>query len=85
MAPESAAFDRGVRPLLQLLLLERAPAVMEYRPDPALRARIDELAEKATENELTAEERAEYEGYIRANQFIAVLLRQARRIVGAES
>ena len=82
--PESTAFDRGVRPVLQLLLPEKAQAVLDFRPDPGLQARIEELAERATEGELSAEERAEYEGYVRANKFIAILLRQARRIVGAE-
>ena len=81
---ESTAFERGVRPLLQLLLPERAQVVLDFRPDPALRARIDELADRATEGELTDAERAEYEGYVRANKFIAILQRQARSIVGAK-
>ena len=74
-APEATAFDRGVRPLLQALLLDRADAVLSFRPDPAIRGRIEELASKSTEGELTAEERAEYEGYVRANKFIAILRR----------
>lgn len=81
--PETMAFDRGVRPLLQVLLLDKADAVMSFRPDPAIQARIDELASKSTEGELTEEERAEYEGYVRANKFIAILRRQALRILGA--
>ncbi len=36
------------------------------RGDDALRARIEELASKNTEGELTDSERAEYEGYIQA-------------------
>ena len=84
-APESVAFERGVRPLLRLMLPAKAEAVLEYRPDPALQARIEELAEKATEDELNAEERAEYEGYVRANKFVAILQRQARRIIGDKS
>ena len=35
---------------------------MAYRGDDSLRNRIDELAERNTEGELTDEERAEYEG-----------------------
>jgi hypothetical protein len=50
-------------------------------PDPALQARIEELGAKSTEGELTAQERAEYEGYVRANKFIAILQRQARQMV----
>ena len=78
--PEQNAFDRGVRPVLQLLLPKRAQAVLDYRPDPTLQARIEELAGKATEGDLSADEQAEYEGYVRANTFIAILQRQARQI-----
>ena len=71
--------------MLQMLLLDKADAVLNVRPDPALQKRIEELAGKATEGELSDDEQAEYEGYVRANKFIAMLRRQARRILGAES
>ena len=77
--PEATAFERGVGPLLRLVLLDKAEAVLGFRPDPALSDRIEVLAMKSTEGELTDEERAEYEGYVRANKFIAILQRQARR------
>ena len=83
--PTATAFDRGVQPLLQMVLLDKAEAVLSFRPDPALQGRIEELAGKATEGELTGEERAEYEGYVRANKFIAILQRQAERFLGAKS
>lgn len=83
--PASTAFDRGVRPLLQMLLLDKADAVLDFRPDPALQSRIEVLAGKATEAELSAEERAEYEGYVRANKFIAILQRQTRRLFEAQT
>jgi hypothetical protein len=83
--PETTAFDRGVRPILQMILLDKADAVLNFRFDPVLQNRIEELATKSTEGELTATERAEYEGYVRANKFIAILQRQARQIVGSTS
>src|SRR4030095_12883939 len=67
-SPEIAAFDRGVRPVLQMVFPEKAEAVLKFKPDPALQARIDELATKCTEGQLTEAERAEYEGYVRANK-----------------
>ncbi len=82
IAPETAAFERGVRPILRTVLLDRAEAVLDFRPDPALQDRIEELAARSTEGELTEEECAELEGYARANKFIAILQRQARRILG---
>ena len=83
--PETMAFARGVRPILQIVLLDKADAVLNFRPDPTLQDRIEELAAKSTEGELTDQERAEYEGYVRANKFIAILQRQARQFLGTTS
>ena len=79
---EATAFDRGVGPLLRLVLLDKAEAVLNFRPESALGERIEELAAKSTEGELSDEERAEYEGYVRANKFVAILRRQARQLLG---
>ena len=78
--PEIAAFDRGVRPILEIVLPNKVDAVLGFRVDSALQDRIEELAVRSTEGKLTEEERAEYAGYVRANKFIAVLQRQARRV-----
>ena len=83
--PESAAFERGVRPVLQLVLPDKAEAVLSFQADPELRKRIEDLAAKSTEGQLTEEERAEYEGYVRANKFVAILQRQARQMAGTKS
>ena len=82
---ETEAFDRGVRPVLQIVLPEKAEAVVNFRADPKLQARIEELADKSTEGKLTEAEQAEYAGYVRANKFVAILQRQARQLVGWES
>jgi hypothetical protein len=82
---EVVAFARGVRPLLQIVLPDKAEAVLKFRADPKLVARIEELANKSTEGQLTEEERAEYAGYVRANKFVAILQREARDLVGAGS
>ncbi len=81
--PEIDAFERGVRPVLRIVLPEKAEAVLRFRAAPELQARIEELAGKSTEGELTDAERAEYAGYVRANKFIAILQRQARQLIGA--
>lgn len=73
------AFQRGVSPLLELLLPGKEDLIMSVMPDRSLRDRIDQLAGKSTEGELTEEERAEYEGYVRANKFIALMMREAKR------
>ncbi|MEI6390284.1 MAG: hypothetical protein WCT12_04185 [Verrucomicrobiota bacterium] len=81
--PEIDAFERGVRPVLRIVLPEKAEAVLRFRAAPELQARIEELAGKSTEGQLTEVERAEYAGYVRANKFIAILQRQARQLIGA--
>jgi hypothetical protein len=74
-----AAFHRGVHPLLQLLLPGREDAVLAVQSDQPLKERIDQLAAKNTEGALTPEERDEYAGYVRANKFVAVLRREAKK------
>ena len=69
--------------MLRMVLPEKAEAVVRSRAAPELQARIEELACKSTEVQLTAAERAEYAGYVRANKFIAILQRQARQLIGA--
>lgn len=82
---ESLAFDRGVRPMLEMVLLEKADAVIGFRADPELQARIEELAQKSTECQPTEGERAEYAGYVRANKFVAILKRQAQQLANSQS
>jgi hypothetical protein len=83
--PENDAFDRAVRPVLQIVLPGKAEALLSFRAAPELQARIDELAGKSTEGQLTEAERAEYAGYVRANKFVAILRRQARQMSGVGS
>ena len=71
--------------MLDILLPGKAEDVLNFHPDPALQDRIDALAAKSNEGELSEAEREEYEGYARANKFIAILQRQARRLLGSES
>jgi uncharacterized protein YnzC (UPF0291/DUF896 family) len=68
--------------VLRIVLPEKAEAVLRFRAAPELQARIEELAGKSTEGQLTETERAEYAGYVRANKFIAILQRQARQLTG---
>ena len=71
----------GADPILGFFNVEQARAVVAYRGDEALRARIEEFANKNTEDELTAAERAEYEGYVQANKFIAILQAKAKKLL----
>jgi len=79
-ASETLAFERGIRPLMEIVLPDKADAVIGFHADPQIQARIEELAQKSTEGQLTEEERSEYAGFVRANKFVAILKRQARRL-----
>ena len=75
----TAAFERGTDPLLDILSEDQARALVAFTGDEALRDKIDELASKNTEGLLTDAERAEYEGYVRANNFMSILQAKARK------
>lgn len=80
-AIDSTAFNRGTDPILQSITVDQAREIVEFRGDAELRQRIDHLAELANEGELTAEEQAEYEGYVRANKFVAIFQAKARKLL----
>lgn len=76
------AFDRGVDPALTIVFSsDKARSLVDYRADETLQCRIEELARKCNEGELTEDERSEYEGYVRANNFIAILQAKARKVL----
>jgi hypothetical protein len=78
---DSTAFDRGISPVIQILSPEQARQLINYKGDDRLRRRIDELAAKSNEGRLSPAEQAEYEGYVRANKFVAVLQAQAQKLL----
>jgi hypothetical protein len=79
------SLSTGARPgrVLQIVLPDKAEALLKFRPSVELQDRIEVLAGKSTEGTLTEAERAEYEGYVRANKFVALLQRLARQMAGA--
>lgn len=79
---DRSAFDRATDPIFSLLTREQAQAIVNFRGDEWLAQRAEELAHKCNEGGLSGEERAEYEGYARANNFIAVMQAKARRLLG---
>jgi uncharacterized protein YnzC (UPF0291/DUF896 family) len=78
---DTAAFDRGTSPVIQMLTPDQARQLLEYRGDEQLRQRIEELAAKSNEGLLTPAEKAEYDGYVRANKFVAILQAQAQKFL----
>jgi selenocysteine lyase/cysteine desulfurase len=78
---DMTAFNRGTDPILQFFTVDQAREIVEYRGDSGLQQRVEELAERANEGMLTPDEQAEYEGYVRANKFVAILQAKARKLL----
>ena len=77
-AESHQAFHRGTAPIFALLTPEQTRQLADLRGDPTLAGRIEELAAKANEGDLSPAEHAEYEAYIEANNLLAVLQAEAR-------
>lgn len=82
---DSNAFDRVTDPVFRLLSRDQVAQIADYHGDELLQERIEELAQKANEGELTDAELAEYEGYAYANKFVAVLKAKAKRALDAST
>ena len=70
-----------MEPLIRLFTPEIARALTKLRADPELQSRMDQLAEKCNEGQLTPEEREEYETSIRFANYLAILQAKARRLL----
>jgi hypothetical protein len=71
--------DRVLDPHADCLNREAALKIVELRIDPEIHARVEALAERANEGELTPEERAEYLSYVEAADLLAIFKLKARR------
>lgn len=78
----TSSLSRFLDPVASLLTPEVARRIVDFRADETMQARLDELAEKSNEGLLTAAERPEYEGYVRAIDLITVLQLKARTLLG---
>lgn len=76
--------DGLLDPLTRCLDADSARRVSELRIDANVQSRIDSLADRANEGLLSAEERAEYEAFINAADFIAILKLKAQRQVESD-
>jgi hypothetical protein len=80
-ASSARPLDRLLDPVGRCLTPEVARALVELRTDPETLARIEQLADKCTEGQLSPAERAEYETYVSAIDFLSVLQAKAKRLL----
>lgn len=80
-AKNTPVVDRLVTPLGECLTPESARRLLALKPDPDLQARVDEMATRHTEGQLSPEETAEYGRYVSYATFIAILKSKARQLL----
>ena len=78
---EASILDRILEPVSRCLTPDVGRRILQMKADPIAQARIEELAAKSTEGQLSEDERSEYETYVRAMDFVAVLQSKARAAV----
>jgi hypothetical protein len=77
--------DRILEPVSASLNEEAAQKLIALNIDSKTQARVAKLADKCNEGELTADERHEYEMYVMANHFVAILKAKARILLARKS
>jgi hypothetical protein len=78
---EDAILDKMLEPIARCLTPAVAQQIVELRADPTTQARIDELAAKSNEGELTETEQQEYAAYVEAIDLVGILQAKARAIL----
>jgi hypothetical protein len=77
--------DRIFDPFGRVLTPESARRIADWRADDETQRRLDELGDKCNEGQLTDAEREEYDAYVRAIDFIAILQAKARSVLQKNS
>ena len=84
-SPPSSVLDRVLDPFTSCLTPEVAQRIVDLRADTQTQARLDELADKANEGQLSADEQMEYDKYREAFHFITILQAKARNLLETQS
>ena len=74
----NTVLDQFLAPMQTGLSADAAQKLVDFRLNNETQSRMDELAQKANEGELTEEEKTEYHRLIDTNDMIAILQIKAR-------
>jgi hypothetical protein len=78
---DEPVLGRIIGPLARILTPEVALKLVRLRFDAKMQSEIDQLACKCNEGELSDDEHREYETYVHAIDFIAILQAKARALL----
>jgi uncharacterized protein YnzC (UPF0291/DUF896 family) len=81
MAVAHPTLNQLLDPIGQCFTLEVAQRIAHLRAPESAQKRIEELATKSSEGTLSDDEREEYDAYVSAGNFIAVLQSKARNLL----
>jgi len=73
--------DRFLNPLAECLTPEVAQGIVDLKLDAGSQARLDLLAAKANEGQLTNDERQEYEEFVEGIDLMGILTARARTVL----
>jgi hypothetical protein len=76
---------RLLEPVSSSLNEEAGRRLIGIKADRKTQARVAKLARKCNEGDLTTEEREEYEFYVMAGEFVAILQAEARLLLARRS
>lgn len=77
----TSLLDRVFEPFADCLTPEAARKIVDVRADPELQARIETLADKANEGQLSADEQIEYNRYLAWFHLVTMLQARARTVL----
>jgi hypothetical protein len=80
-APPPSFLEQLLGPVGRAMTPDFARELVELRASEEVQARIDELAEKCNEGQLSPDEHTEYEDYVRAIHLIGILQKKARKVL----
>ena len=77
----TTVLDRFLGPFTECLTPEVAQRIVNLQLDSQSQARLDELAAKANEGQLTDDERQEYEEFVEGIDLMGILKARARTVL----
>jgi hypothetical protein len=81
MATQDAIIDEMLEPFADALTPETARLFVDLKAPPSIRARVNELAAKSNEGQLSDAERSDYENYVRVGSFFSLIKAKAKRVI----
>lgn len=82
---DNDVLDRMLEPVTNCLTLDVARRIADLRADPELQARLDELAAKSNNGDLSLAEQREYQAFVDAIDLVGILQSKAREFLARAS